>query len=449
MKGNLLFDEIIRLGYKCNEKCLFCNFTPINEPGYKEKNFEDVKNEIDILIQKYGTAKKISLFFSWWEPFLWGENLFKMIEYAKEQKIAKIWIQTNATLISPKIAERLKKLKIDNLLISLHSHKDSINDAITVHKRSFSLAFAWIKNLQAAGVKFLLNHVLNKINYTDFPEFLEFLNIHNIRELSLAIVQPHGYAEENFEKIVVDYDSLRPYLENGFKVARQKKINLFMHYCDIPLCKFPLKITDDLNFKSLYDIRVKGIRNYEWFVSDLSGSKIKTPDCVRCKYNNYCYGVWRKYILWFWLDSISPQKKYKSLLELQYDSNDYTEKKLEIDSENICFFHEYSKNTISSISKSLKKKYLVIQYVFLWDQFMGCEATFLIDIIVTGVNVINIDLDSSNLLDVKKLLLNLQEVFNFSEKNTPHYNVVFFIKTKKKSVKQLLSLKFKDRIIFV
>ena len=450
MEWKYLFDEIVRLGYKCNEKCLFCNFTPVNEPWYKEKTFEDVKEELDGLIKKYNGADNLAIYFSGGEPLLRGEALFKMIDYARQSGIGKIGLQSNATLITKKHALRLKELWIGNVLVSLHSHLDSINDQITLHKNSSTLGVKGIKNLLDAGVSFTINHVLNKINYTHFSEYLLFLKSIGVTKLSLGVVQPHWYAEENFDDIVVNYDDLYKYLKEGYKVAQENGILLIGHYCDIPLCKFEEKIIDDLNYKSLLEVREKGVRNYKGFVDELTGSKMKTKNCKLCKYNNYCYGVWRNYVRGFWEDSIWPKHKYVSLLSyISEDKNVSSQESVyQIEKTNIGFIHT-PKFSTWSIKKALKKWNLVIQYYITWTDFCSEGSDFCIDIVSSGVTSINLDLSDTQSLNVSVLFKTLHEIMKFSRKNTPYYNVVFFIKCDNKNLKQLLKRTFKDTCIFV
>jgi len=450
MKENHLFDEIIRLGYKCNEKCLFCNFTPINEPWYIEKDVMDVQVEIDTLIKKHKHAKNISIYFSGGEPFLWWDKLLEMIAYAKKKWIWKVWIQSNATLISEKVAISLRKLGVDNILISLHSHKNEINDKITLHKDSTTQWLMWIKNLQKVGVSFIINHVLNKINYKHFSEFIMFLKSINVLSISLWIVQPHGYAEENFEKIVVSYDALYPYLKEGYDVAEQEWIELISHYCDIPLCKFEDKLQSDLNYLSLLEIRQKWISNYSDFTQDLVNSKTKVSACKTCKYNNYCYWVWTNYIKWFWDTSIGPGEPYISVLQLESQNLKTSSIRWAqtISDKNVCFFHKSWDYILKSLKQCLQEEVLVIQYYIQWNDFQQESQDFFINIITSWVNVINIDISDITWINISNILLKIKSIYSFSQANRPYYNVVIYVKSENQSIIKLLGFAFKE-IIFV
>lgn len=450
MKDQYIFDEVIRLWYKCNEKCLFCNFTPLNEPWYKEKNLNDVKIEIDELILKYKDEEKISLSFSWWEPLLWWEELFDMIRYAKKRKIWLVWLQTNAVLITESIAFKLKELWVNRILVSLHSNKDSINDQITLLKNSATLALKGIENMKKAWLNFTINHVLNKINYKYFSEFVLFLKSININEVSLWIVQPHWYAEKNFNKIVVSYDDLYPFLKEWQEIALKNNFWLLFHYCDIPLCKYENKdIINNLTYKSLLEIRTSWIWDYWDFVKKLINSKEKTQYCKLCKYNNYCYWVWSNYIKYFWDNSIKPKNNYINYFEY-LDKNNFDGKDIQINIEddNIVFIHN-NLESISDIKKSLEKRKLLIQYYITWEQFCNKNYDFFIKLIKNGVNALNLDLSNIEKIEISTLFKNINRIVKFSNQNLPHYDIVIFIKIKNDNLKQFLNLKFKNKIKFI
>ena len=122
--------------------------------------------------------------------------------------------------------------------------------------------------------------------------------------------------------------------------------------------------------------------------------------------------------------------------------------KHEIEEKNIAFIDSPKLDTWR-IKESLRKWYLVIQYYIKWSGFCYKDSDFLIDIIKLWVNVINLDLSDTKSLDLSLLLKNFNEIVKFSNKNLPYYDVVFFIKLDNNNLKNLLNLKFKNKIIFI
>lgn len=436
--SKLFFDEIIRLWYACNEKCLFCNFTEINEPWYKHKNLEDITKEIDELIKKHKNPKNISIFFSWGEPLLWKNILVESIKYAKQKNIWNIWIQSNVTLLTDEFLISLKNAWLQKVLVSLHACNDEINDQITLLKNSFQKAYFWIKLLKKHKVNFIINHVLNKINYKYFQDFIDFvINDLKQKELSLWVVQPHWYAYQNFEQICINYDEIVPYIEKWIKKA-WNKLNIITHYCDIPFCKYT-KNNFDLNLYTLYQIRTswENIQNYS---NKITVSKTKSLDCKKCLYKNYCYWFWNEYIKKIWIDNIKLKDEYLNFWKFDFFQNQVNQK---IEDKNFIYFLNQTK--LSTIKKDVKNKWLIFQLCLFYEEI----NIDILEFIKSWINVVNLDLTKTNEIDINLILEFVSKILKFWNLNKPYFETTIFIKTKNNNLKKLLNKVFNDKIIII
>jgi len=84
------------------------------------------------------------------EPLL-REDLFEIIGYAG-RKLKKIILFTNATLISPEIARKIKELRVAAVIATLHSSDKNIHDSITGESASWESTVTGMRRLIKAGV---------------------------------------------------------------------------------------------------------------------------------------------------------------------------------------------------------------------------------------------------------------------------------------------------------
>lgn len=84
------------------------------------------------------------------EPLL-REDLFEIISYAGK-KLKKIILFTNATLISPETARKIKDSRIGAVIATLHSSDKNIHDSITQEHTSWDRTVSGMRYLIEAGV---------------------------------------------------------------------------------------------------------------------------------------------------------------------------------------------------------------------------------------------------------------------------------------------------------
>ncbi|MEW6200850.1 MAG: radical SAM protein, partial [bacterium] len=140
-------NNLLRLGFECNEKCVFCNFIPETEPDVKRVNLEEAKS----FIERFAKTTNPQLSISGGEPTL-RKELPELISYARSLGIPQVQIQTNATLITEKFAQTLKEAGLTEAFVAFHSHVPEIQDWLTGLKGSFEKAVNGIKNCLKVGI---------------------------------------------------------------------------------------------------------------------------------------------------------------------------------------------------------------------------------------------------------------------------------------------------------
>jgi radical SAM protein with 4Fe4S-binding SPASM domain len=133
---------------RCNLTCPMCYFTDIDLPGCAESSpelsYEDLCATIDALAKSGPT----NLVISGGEPLLYPD-FCRIVHYARE-RISRITILTNGTLITKEDAEHISKAKA-RVQVSIESANPQVHNGIR-GPGSFDKAIQGIKKLLDAGV---------------------------------------------------------------------------------------------------------------------------------------------------------------------------------------------------------------------------------------------------------------------------------------------------------
>jgi radical SAM protein with 4Fe4S-binding SPASM domain len=144
--------------YSCNERCEHCY---LDHTGDGEMTTAEIKNVLDQL----AAAGVFFLAISGGEPLV-RPDCFEIIEYARDLGF-NVKLKTNAVLIREKQARRLRELNVEQVQISLYSHRAEIHDGISKLPGSLKRTIAAVRLLRAHGLKVTLANVLMKANHQD------------------------------------------------------------------------------------------------------------------------------------------------------------------------------------------------------------------------------------------------------------------------------------------
>ncbi len=146
---------MIIVTWQCNLRCEYCYpFLPLdNEPSLPE-----IKRKID----KIAHEGNMQLFINGGEPLI-RKDFLEIVRYASEKPLAVV-IQTNGTLMTPEIADRLKELNVMQVELNLLAAERNLHDSITGIKGSFAKTLSAAKLLKNKGIGVIFNTVLMKKN---------------------------------------------------------------------------------------------------------------------------------------------------------------------------------------------------------------------------------------------------------------------------------------------
>jgi radical SAM protein with 4Fe4S-binding SPASM domain len=145
----------IDLTMRCNEQCIHC---------YRviERRPELTTAELTTLLEDIASAGTLYLTFSGGEVFL-RKDLFELLEHARRLRFD-IRLKSNALLVTPDKAARLRALAVRQVDISIYSAEPAVHDWVTKIPGSLERSLEGAALLRDAGVTVKLNCPLMKQN---------------------------------------------------------------------------------------------------------------------------------------------------------------------------------------------------------------------------------------------------------------------------------------------
>ncbi|MDA8132213.1 MAG: radical SAM protein [Elusimicrobia bacterium] len=276
--------ELVRLGYACNENCVFCNVD--RRPEERRRDDRALRNAMrSALLAGVRPGARISI--SGGEPGLY-KGLPALIKLYRAKKAAKVDVQTNAVCFADRaLAAAAARAGATSAFVSLHSHSARVHDGITGVPGSHALCLKGIDNLLACGLEVILNPVLCSRNYRGAARYIDFVSrrFPAVRTVSLSVVQPRGRAKAD-PRLVPDYAALSPYVEAALSLAEKKGLVVNNPVCGLPLCVG--------GWHERTERCVEAALGRTSRRSD--AGKVFPPLCSGCRVRDYCGGVWPEYL---------------------------------------------------------------------------------------------------------------------------------------------------------
>ena len=144
--------------YRCNERCVHCY---LDHDDHGEMTMSEIK---DVLLQM-SEAGVFFLSLSGGEVMM-RRDFLEIVEYARSLMF-NVKVKTNAVMIGPAEAKRFRQLGVEQIQISVYSHRAEVHDAITKLPGSLKRTLAAIKLLKSEGLKVTMANVLMTVNMHD------------------------------------------------------------------------------------------------------------------------------------------------------------------------------------------------------------------------------------------------------------------------------------------
>jgi AdoMet-dependent heme synthase len=148
------------LTYRCNERCIHCY---LDHDDHGEMSTSEIKTLLDQMAE----TGVFFLTLSGGEIFL-RKDLFEILDYAHAKSFC-TKLKTNAILIRPEDADRIRSLGVQSVQVSIYSHREAVHDAITKIPGSLKRSLEAIRLLQQRGLSVIIANVLMSHNLQDYP----------------------------------------------------------------------------------------------------------------------------------------------------------------------------------------------------------------------------------------------------------------------------------------
>ena len=153
--------------YRCNERCIHC-YLDHDDHG------EMTASEICDLLDQLAEAGVFFLTLSGGEVFM-RRDFFEIVAYARSLMFC-VKVKTNAFMIRENEARRLRDLMVQDVQVSIYSHRHEVHDAITLLPGSLKRSVAGIRLLREYGVNVVIANVLMMQNLRDHAGVRELAN---------------------------------------------------------------------------------------------------------------------------------------------------------------------------------------------------------------------------------------------------------------------------------
>ena len=175
---------------QCNLKCLHCYSASGAEMSDNELNTDQAKR----LLSEFARAKTPVVLFSGGEPLL-RHDLFELVSEAGRLGLRSV-LSTNGTLIDTGIAERLAKVGIGYVGVSIDGEEES-HDQFRGSVGSFKAALEGIGNCKKAGIKTGLRFTITRTNAEQIDFIFELAASVGVRRICFYHLISSGRSVEN------------------------------------------------------------------------------------------------------------------------------------------------------------------------------------------------------------------------------------------------------------
>jgi AdoMet-dependent heme synthase len=186
--------------WRCNERCVHC-YLDHDDKG--EMSTEEIKG----VLRQLAEAGTFFLSISGGEPLL-RRDCFEILEYARSLRF-NVKLKTNAVMIGPKEALHLRKIGIEQVQISVYSHRPEIHDAITKLPGSLRRTLKAIEHLKDNKIRVSMSHVLMQFNSHDAKVLRQMAKDLGISFVVDPTITPMLNGDRSITKLGITADELR------------------------------------------------------------------------------------------------------------------------------------------------------------------------------------------------------------------------------------------------
>lgn len=186
---------MIEIADRCNEVCVHC-YQVQGQKG--EISTEEWKKILDELAE----MGVLFLTISGGEATL-RKDFLELVEHARKRRFA-VKVFTNALTMTRELAARLGELAVQEVQISLYSHRAEVHDGVTRVPGSWERAVAGARYLMEAGCKVVLKSPLMSINANEVDAYIDFVSGLGADYMMDPHIDPREDGDRETERLRID-----------------------------------------------------------------------------------------------------------------------------------------------------------------------------------------------------------------------------------------------------
>lgn len=183
---------------RCNLTCAFC----LADASLKSNPDELSTREWLSFMERLKELRIFNVILSGGEIFL-REDLFELIKKLRDNRMHRISIFTNGTLISEDVADSLSRLKVKNIAVSVDGLEDN-HDQLR-GTGSFQKTVKGMRHLITAGIFPQVSFTPIKNNHRDLGSLIDFVTSLGVRAISVNSISPEGRCINIYQEIALDF----------------------------------------------------------------------------------------------------------------------------------------------------------------------------------------------------------------------------------------------------
>jgi len=278
----------LKLGYLCNNNCLFCVVADKKKLG--DKSTGEAMGDLR-LARKNNAAQVV---FTGGEPTI-RRDLPELVRYARKLGFTEVQVQSNGRMFCYKdFCRKMIDAGVTEFGPSLHGPNAEIHDSLTRSPGSFWQTVEGIKNLKGLGQKVVTNSVVTKQNYRHLPQLTCLLAGLGVDQAQLAFVHPLGNAGKSFNAVVPAFKEAVPYIRRSVEIAEKRGLRFMVEA--VPYCLMR-GLEEFVSEQYIPETEIREIGCYTENFSKVrkEEGKKKGPLCGQCRYFLVCEGPWKEY----------------------------------------------------------------------------------------------------------------------------------------------------------
>lgn len=404
----------------CNTNCTFCNFYETRWNIDEKKHLEELKNEVEELMDKGITIIKIWV--NSYEPTVFV-YFFEILDFIKNKGFV-IHLFTNGVKLSDeKFTKKLSNF-VDTVNLTIYSSSDEEHNILTQNNDSYKIKLIAISICLKNKIKIKLNILLLKPTLSSLSLIFDQINIYfwdKWFNKDIQLLAPNTVMWIDRNRILIP-----PYTSiiKQIKYILEKYSDIFLKYNiklqlnqTIPKCL--LKIKNDSKILLLPEKQVKW--NNKKIITSFDIKKVFFSKCDNCLYLSECNWVELEYINIYWSrefeEGISLKNEY-SLIWIQKSLLDTFHK---FETEGIWFDFIYLDKLVKEYKRLFHFPKIVLNY-YIKDIF----------ILKSKLKRIRFKNDLSNdtfILNINKDTnwLYIFSLYKWDKKNIKIYNVIMIL----------------------